>query len=83
MCLEQSICSDRVQNDPDFSRSGWVSVQEGVVFLAVALSAALYVTDPSAAGILQAMVLPIIDFFLFCVQSTSGLSASLVAKTEW
>ena len=66
MCLEQSICSDRVQNDPDFSRSGWVSVQEGVVFLAVALSAALYVTDPSAAGILQAMVLPIIDFFILC-----------------
>jgi hypothetical protein len=54
-----------VQNDSDFSRSGWVSVQEGVVFLAVALSAALYVTDPSAAGILQAMVLPIIDFFYF------------------
>jgi hypothetical protein len=69
-----------VQNDPDFSRSGWVSVQEGVVFLAVALSAALYVTDPSAARILQAMVLPIIDFFLFCVQPTSGLSARLVAK---
>jgi hypothetical protein len=32
----------------------------------VALSAALYVTDPSAAGILQAMVLPIIDFFILC-----------------
>jgi hypothetical protein len=37
-----------------------------VVFLVEALNAALYATDPSAGNVWQAMLLPIIDFFILC-----------------
>lgn len=50
-----------------------------VVFLVEALNAALYATDPSAGNVWQAMLLPIIDFFILCA-APSGRLAGLVAE---
>lgn len=50
-----------------------------VVFLVVALSATLYVTDLNASNTWQAMILPIINFFFLCTASI-WLSRGAAAK---